>query len=142
MQKEKIDVYLGSRLRTLSWTLDAFLPWRGFVVIPAEGMPAAFTFVIDAARVADDTWIEEDRVFGFAPMGGQDQIELIADFIKDNLTGGKGRVGVESGMSNYLPEAGSRTTSTSASSRPSPAPRSSTHTTSSTAFRWSRTRAR
>jgi len=104
MQKEKIDVYLGSRLRTLSWTLDAFLPWRGFVVIPAEGMPAAFTFVIDAARVADDTWIEEDRVFGFAPMGGQDQIELIADFIKDNLTGGKGRVGVESGMSNYLPE--------------------------------------
>ncbi len=104
MQKEKIDVYLGSRLRTLSWTLDAFLPWRGFMVIPAEGMPAAFTFVIDAARVADDTWIEEDRVFGFAPMGGQDQIELIADFIKDNLTGGKGRVGVESGMSNYLPE--------------------------------------
>ncbi len=104
MQKEKIDLYLGSRLRTLSWTLDAFCPWRAFVVIPAEGMPAAFTFVIDAARVADDTWIDEDRVFGFAPMGGQDQIELIADFIKDNLKGGKGRVGVESGMSNYLPE--------------------------------------
>ncbi len=104
MQKEKIDLYLGSRLRTLSWTLDAFCPWRAFVVIPAEGMPAAFTFVIDAARVADDTWIDEDRVFGFAPMGGQDQIELISDFIKDNLKGGKGRVGVESGMSNYLPE--------------------------------------
>lgn len=104
MARQKIDIYLGSRLRTLSWTLDAFCPWRSFVVIPASGMPAAFTFVIDAARIADETWIDEDRVFGFAPMGGQDQIELIADFIKDNCKAGKGRVGIESGMSNYLPE--------------------------------------
>jgi Xaa-Pro aminopeptidase len=99
-----IDVYLGSRLRTLSWTLDAFCPWRSFVVVPAEGLPAAFTFVIDAARVADETWLPEDRVLGFAPMGGQDQIELITEFIKDLLKGRKGRVGIESGMSNYLPE--------------------------------------
>jgi Xaa-Pro aminopeptidase len=104
MAKENIDVYLGSRLRTLSWTLDAFCPWRSFVVIPAEGLPTAFTFVIDAARVADDSWLDEDHVLGFVPMGGQDQIELIADFIKDLLPGGKGRVGIESGMSNYLPE--------------------------------------
>jgi len=104
MAKENIDVYLGSRLRTLSWTLDAFCPWRSFVVIPAEGMPTAFTFVIDAARVADDSWLDEDHVLGFVPMGGQDQIELIVDFIKDLLPGGKGRVGIESGMSNYLPE--------------------------------------
>ena len=104
MAKEKIDLYLGSRLRTLSWTLDAFCPWRSFVVIPAEGLPTAFTFVIDAARVADDSWLDEAHVFGFAPMGGQDQIELISDFIKDSLPGGRGRVGIESGMSNYLPE--------------------------------------
>jgi Xaa-Pro aminopeptidase len=104
MAKEKIDLYLGSRLRTLSWTLDAFCPWRSFVVIPAEGLPTAFTFVIDAARVADDSWLDEAHVFGFAPMGGQDQIELISDFIRDILPGGRGRVGIESGMSNYLPE--------------------------------------
>jgi len=104
MAKAGIDVYLGSRLRTLSWLLDTFCPWRSFVVVPAEGPPAAFTFVIDAARVADETWLAEDRVFGFAPMGGQDQIELIGDFIKDLLKGRKGRVGIESGMSNYLPE--------------------------------------
>ncbi len=30
MAKEHIDVYLGSRLRTLSWTLDAFLPMEKF----------------------------------------------------------------------------------------------------------------
>lgn len=104
MAKEHIDVYLGSRLRTLSWTLDAFCPWRSFVVIPNEGMPAAFTFVIDAARVADESWLDEDHVFGFVPMGGQDQIELIAEYIKDLLKNKKGRIGVENGMSNYLPE--------------------------------------
>jgi len=37
-------------------------------------------------------------------MGGQDQIEQIADFIRDAIKGKKGRIGVESGMSNYLPE--------------------------------------
>jgi len=104
MAKENMDVYLGSRLRTLSWTTDAFFPWRSFIVIPKEGLPTAFTFVIDAARAADDSWLDEDHVYGFAPMGGQDQIEQIADFIKDLLPGGKGRIGVESGMSNYLPE--------------------------------------
>jgi len=104
LARANLDVYLGSRLRTLSWTLDAFCPWRSFVVIPAEGLPAAFTFVIDAARVADDSWLDESQVFGFAPMGGQDQIELIADYIKDLIPAGRGRVGIESGMSNYLPE--------------------------------------
>jgi Xaa-Pro aminopeptidase len=104
MVRAGVDAYLGSRLRTLSWTVGAFCPWRSFVVIPSEGLPAAFTFVIDAARVADESWVGEDRVFGFAPMGGQDQIELIADFLKDLLKGRKGRIGIESGMSNYLPE--------------------------------------
>ena len=104
MAEQDIAVYLGSRLRTLSWVSDVFCPWRSFIVIPAEGMPALFSFVIDAARIADETWIDEDHVFGFAPMGGQDQIEQIADYITD-LTGGKPfNLGIESGMSNYLPE--------------------------------------
>ncbi len=62
MAEQNIDVYLGSRLRTLSWTLDAFAPWRSFVVIPADGLPTAFTFVIDAARLEDDSWLDEDHV--------------------------------------------------------------------------------
>jgi Xaa-Pro aminopeptidase len=37
-------------------------------------------------------------------MGGQDQIEQISEFILEILNNGKGRVGIESGMSNYLPE--------------------------------------
>jgi len=103
MAEEGIDIYLGSRLRTMSWTTDAFFPWRAFIIIPAEGMPTAFTFVIDAARAQDDSWLDEDHVLGFAPMGGQDQITLVSDTIMDILPHG-GRLGVEAGMSNYLPE--------------------------------------
>jgi Xaa-Pro aminopeptidase len=99
-----LDAYVGSRLRTLSWTLDAFCPWRSFVVIPREGPPTAITFVIDAARLADETWLEAEQVLGYAPMGGQDQISVISDVVKRGLRGGKGRVGIETGMSCYLPE--------------------------------------
>ncbi len=104
MAQEDIDVYLGSRLRTLSWVTDAFCPWRSYIIIPAEGLPTAFTFVIDAARVADDSWLDEDHVLGYAPLGGMNQIAQISDFIKEELGVKKGRIGFESGLSNYLPE--------------------------------------
>jgi Xaa-Pro aminopeptidase len=104
MGEQGVDVYLGSRLRTLSWTLDAFCPWRSFVVIPPQGLPTAITFVIDGARVADESWLDEDHVWGYGPMGGQDQISLLVDLITPHLKGGKGVVGIESGMATYLPE--------------------------------------
>jgi Xaa-Pro aminopeptidase len=104
MEAQGIDVYLGSRLRTLSWILDAFCPWRSYLVIPPHGLPTAITFVIDAARVADDSWLGEDHVLGYGPMGGQDQISVLVDLIEPHLQGGKGTLGVESGMATYLPE--------------------------------------
>ena len=58
MAQQGVAVYLGSRLRTLSWTLDAFCPWRSHVVIPPQGLPTVITFVIDAARVEDDSWLD------------------------------------------------------------------------------------
>lgn len=104
MAVEGIDVYLGTRLRTLSWILDAFCPWRSYVVVPQAGLPTVYTFVIDASRVTDDSWLDSEHILGYAPMGGQDQITLVSEFIADLLPGGKGVVGIESGLSNYLPE--------------------------------------
>lgn len=104
MKKEGIDVYLGSRIRTLTWTLDAFIPWRSYVIIPAEGLPTLFTFVIDATRLADESWLDEDHVRAYAPMGGMDQISAISDFIKDDLNIQKGRLGYEDGMATYTAE--------------------------------------
>lgn len=104
MKVKGIDVYLGSRLRTISWTVDAFCPWRTYIVIPKSGLPTVFTFVLDAARVADDSWLGEENVLGYIGMGGQDQISAISNFIIDELKCGNGKIGIESGVSNYLPE--------------------------------------
>jgi len=104
MSEQGVDVYLGSRLRTLSWIVDAFCPWRSYIVIPPKGMPTATTFVIDAARVADDSWLDEEHILGYGPMGGQDQISVLTGLIEPHLRGGKGVVGIETGMGNYLPE--------------------------------------
>jgi Xaa-Pro aminopeptidase len=104
MAGQGLDAYIGSRLRTMSWTVGAFCPWRSFVVIPPEGLPTAVTFVIDAARVADDSWLDEDHVLGYGPMGGQDQISALSDLVKPHLASGKGAIGIESGMATYLPE--------------------------------------
>jgi Xaa-Pro aminopeptidase len=104
MGERGIDVYLGSRLRTLSWVLDAFCPWRSYVVIPPEGLPTAFTFLIDAARVADESWLDEEHILGYGPMGGQDQIAVLSNLIRQHIQNGKGVVGIETGMATYLPE--------------------------------------
>jgi Xaa-Pro aminopeptidase len=104
MGEQGIDIYLGSRLRTLSWVTDAFFPWRSYLVIPPDGLPTAITFVIDAARAADDSWLDEDQVWGYGPMGGQDPVSLLSDLIAPHLKGGKGIVGIETGMGTYLPE--------------------------------------
>ena len=85
MAKAGIDVYIGSRIRTISWVIDAFCPWRSYLIIPAQGDPTLFTFVIDAVRLGDETWLDEDHVRAYAPMGGMDQISAISEFIKDNL---------------------------------------------------------
>jgi len=85
MAEHGIDVYLGSRLRTLSWIAGAFCPWRSFIVVPPEGLPTVYTFVIDASRVADDSWLDTDHVLGYAPMGGQDQVSAISDMVKQDI---------------------------------------------------------
>jgi len=104
MRDQGIDVYLGSRIRTLSWVLDAFCPWRSYLIIPAEGMPTLFTFIIDAVRLMDESWFDEDHVRAYAPMGGMDQISALSDFIRDDLGIGRGRIGYEDGMSTYTAE--------------------------------------
>jgi Xaa-Pro aminopeptidase len=104
MTRLGVDIYLGSRLRTISWVADAFFPWRTYIVIPRDGLPTVFTFVIDAARAADDSWLGAEHVLGYGPMGGQDQITLLANEIRRFLPGGKGVIGIESGMGTYLPE--------------------------------------
>lgn len=93
MQEHGIDVYLGSRLRTLSWTVGVFCPWRSYIVIPKRGFPTVFTFLIDATRIGHDSWLDEEHVLGYGPAGGQNQISILSDNILRCLNEGKERKG-------------------------------------------------
>jgi len=104
MEKNGIDVYLASRPRTMSFILDAFCPWRSYLVILSKGDPVLFTFVIDAIRLADETWLPEDCVRAYAPMGGMDQISAVSGFILEELGLERGRLGYEDGLSTWTPE--------------------------------------
>lgn len=104
MRKAGLSAYVGSRPRTLSWLLDAFCPWRSYIVVPASGDPTVFTFIVDSTRLADETWLPADNVRAYAPMGGQDQVSVLQAFIQDELGLSKGRIGVETGISVYTPE--------------------------------------
>jgi Xaa-Pro aminopeptidase len=103
MKKENIGLYLGSRLRTMSWTTDAFFPWRSFIIIPAEGLPYPITFLIDMSRAADDSWLPVENFVPYPTLEVNNQLEVLVGLIGKFLPNG-GRVGIESGMSNYLPE--------------------------------------
>lgn len=104
MRERGIDVYLGSRIRTMSFIVDTFVPWRSYIVIPAEGLPTLFTFVIDAARILSETWMDEDHVRAYFGAGGADQIEAIQYFIDEELGIKEGRLGYETGMATYTAE--------------------------------------
>ena len=104
MHKRKIDVYLGSRIRTMSFVMDTFCPWRSYIIIPPEGQPIYFTFAVDAMRVGDETWLDSDHVRAYGPMGGLDQVSAITDYIKEEIGIKKGRIGYEDGISVYTAE--------------------------------------
>ena len=104
MGRRGIDVYLGSRIRTMSFVMDTFCPWRSYLIIPPKGQPTYFTFVVDALRVGDETWLDGDHVRAYGPMGGMDQVSAITDFIKDELDIQTGRLGYEDGISTYTAE--------------------------------------
>ncbi len=104
LRQAGIDAYLGSRPRTLSWIADAFVPWRSYVLIPAEGMPFLFTFFIDATRITSETWLDPDHVLGYVGMPGMQPIPAIANLLKDQLKAARGRIAYEDGISVYTPE--------------------------------------
>lgn len=104
MHAAGIDAYIGSRPRTLSWLLDAFIPWRSYVLVPAEGLPTLFTFLVDGARIASETWLDVDRIVAYAGLPGMEPIANVAKSIRQALGGRAGRVAYEDGISVYTPE--------------------------------------
>jgi Xaa-Pro aminopeptidase len=101
MQKAGVDVLVGTRLKTITHLSGGFVPWRSCIVVPAEGELQLIAPVLDSARLADETWL--DNVVGYGALPGIDYLDSIATRINE-LGLSKGTIGIESGTTNYLPE--------------------------------------
>ncbi len=99
MEEEKIDVIIGTRLRSLGYFSGAFIPWRSAIIIPIDGEPEIFTLLLDAERVKDDSWIKNIKIWG--PAEGMYLEPQIVESIK-KLGYEKGRIGVEYGQEMIL----------------------------------------
>jgi len=104
MAARGIDAYLATRPRSFSFLLDAFVPWRSYLVIPAVGDPILYTFLVDAVRIADETWLAADRVRPYFPMEGQDPISLVSSSLSSEFRLSRGRLGIEDGIAAYTAE--------------------------------------
>jgi Xaa-Pro aminopeptidase len=96
MTRMDIDVFIGTRMVSVTFASGAFVPWRAAVVIFRDGEVELINFLIDQERVKAESWL--DRVTAYAPMPGMDMLEIAVDRIKGaNLH--RVRIGVELGHS-------------------------------------------
>ncbi len=98
LRQANIDVLVGTRLKTITHVSGTFVPWRSAAVIPADNEIRLFTVSMDAVRVAEEGWLTDVVGYARVPM-----MERVAERIAD-LGRARGRIGIESGYSWYLPE--------------------------------------
>ena len=98
MQRQNVDVLVGTRLKTITHMSGAFVPWRSAVIVPAEGEIQLITIGMDAPRIINEGWLT--NVVGYSR---QSLMEMVVQRIRD-LGFQSGRIGVEDGYSCYLPE--------------------------------------
>lgn len=101
LQERGIDALFGTRLKTVTHVSGAFCPWRSAVVVPAKGGPQVITLMMDAARVADDSWL--DNVVAYSPFPEQGLVDTAAACLRA-LGLQNGTIAIESGTSSYLPD--------------------------------------
>jgi Xaa-Pro aminopeptidase len=96
-----IDALFGTRLKSVTHVSGAFCPWRSATVVPANGAPRVITLMMDATRVADDSWL--DGIVPYGPFPGQGLVDTAVNYIRE-LGLEAGTIGIESGTSSYLPD--------------------------------------
>ncbi|MBC7253820.1 MAG: aminopeptidase P family protein [Actinobacteria bacterium] len=101
LKKEGVDVLVGTKLKTVVHLSGGFVPWRSAIIVPAEGELQLITSALDAARLKEETWL--DNVVGFGGLPGLEFMDMITARIRE-LGLEKSTIGIESGTSNYLPD--------------------------------------
>lgn len=59
MEEERIDVYVGTRLKSLTHICGCFIPWRSAVVFPKEGARCCRMFLSSYPRLPNGNTLPE-----------------------------------------------------------------------------------
>jgi len=82
MKSEGIDVFLGTRGKSITYLAGAYAPWRSVVIVDKDGFVSLHTCFLDSERVKDESWL--DNVIGCVPLPGYDMWEMTVNWIKKN----------------------------------------------------------
>ncbi len=81
MNSRGIDLFLGTRGKSLTYIGGAFIPWRSVALVTKEGDVGLNTLLMDAERIKDDSWLG-DRVTGCAPLPGLELWDITINQIR------------------------------------------------------------
>ncbi len=96
MAKRDIDLFLGTRGKSVTYLGGAFIPWRSVLLVSREGYVGLNTLLMDAERLKDDSWLE--NITPTAPLPGMELWDITINQIKE-LGLDKARIGLELGHS-------------------------------------------
>ncbi|HHO77165.1 MAG TPA: aminopeptidase P family protein [Deltaproteobacteria bacterium] len=82
MAARNIDVFIGTRTVSLTYTAGAFVPWRSAVLISKDGYAGLVTMLIDNARLNSESWL--DTITPYAPIPGMDMFDIVVSQIRAN----------------------------------------------------------
>jgi Xaa-Pro dipeptidase len=91
-----IDVFIGTRVKSVTYTAGAFIPWRSAVIIDRDGHVELVTMLIDHARMLSESWL--GNITPYAPIPGLDLFDMVVSRIREKGWE-KASIGVELGHS-------------------------------------------
>jgi Xaa-Pro aminopeptidase len=101
LEDRGIDLFLGTRGKSVNYIGGAFIPWRSVVVISKEGSVGLNTLLMDAERIKVDSWL--DNITACAPLPGLELWDITVQQIRELGFAGA-TIGVELGHSPRMIE--------------------------------------
>lgn len=89
LRKEGVAAYIGTRQASLHYLVGAFMPWRGAVIVTADGSSETIYWAMDCSRVREEGMLGNLTEFSFDGM-----TEAIHDALV-RLKANAGRVGLD-----------------------------------------------
>jgi Xaa-Pro aminopeptidase len=101
MAERGIDLFLGTRGKSVNYLGGAFIPWRSVIMVSSDGYVGLNTLLMDAERLKQDSWL--DTIVPCAPLEGLELWQITVQQIRE-MGLAKATIGIELGHSPRMIE--------------------------------------